>query len=1050
MIERLIAFSIRRRWIILALVLIAAGIGVYNFVRLPIDAIPDITNVQIQINTEASGYSPLEVEQRITYPIETAVAGIPMLDYSRSVSRYGLSQVTVIFKDGTDIYFARQLLAERIQALSADLPAGIVAEMGPISSGLGEIYLWTVKADSGARKEDGTEYTSSDLRSIQDWVVKPQLKNTPGLADVNTIGGYERQFHITPYPDRLMAYGLTFRDIALSLSRNNQTAAAGYIEHSGQQYLIRAPGQVENIEDIENVSLGSVRGVPVFIKDVAQVSLGKELRTGAATEDGHEVVLGTAFMLMGENSRTVSALVDARMKDVQKSLPSGVTVEAVYNRSTLVDATINTVRNNLIEGAILVIVILFLFLGNIRAAIITAMVIPLAMLFTVTGMVNSKVSGNLLSLGALDFGIIVDGAVIIVENCLRRLAEQQHTLGRLLTVQERFNTVRDASREVRQATMFGELIIMIVYLPILTLSGVEGKMFFPMAMTVIMALGGALILSVTFVPAALAAFMTGKVVEKSNKIMEWSRKLYEPALEYAMRNKPVVLTSAAVLLVLSGLLATRLGSEFLPSLDEGDVLIHALRIPGTSLTQAVEMQHAMERALKAVPEVAHVFSKIGTAEIATDPMPPSVADTYVMMKPRDQWADPDKPKEDVLKVMEQRIEALPGTKYEFLQPIQMRFQELIAGVRSDLGIKLYGDDMEVLQATAKEIAARVRQVRGAEDVEIEQATGLPLLTINLNRPEIARLGLSYADVQDVIEIAVGGKHIGQVFEGDRRSDIVVRLPEHLRTDIEGLKRLPIPLGRNDEASILGQSSRSYVTLGSVATLDLISGPNQISRESGKRLIIVTANVKGRDLGSFVKETREAIDADVTIPAGYWIGFGGQFEQLTEASKRLQVVVPIALFLVLALLFATLRSVKDTLLIFTGVPLAVTGGIIALWLRDMPLSITAGVGFIALSGMAVLNGLVMVSFIRKMREEGESIDEAIYHGAVTRLRPVLMTALVASLGFLPMAIATATGAEVQKPLATVVIGGIISSTLLTLFVLPLLYRLVHGKERAQNA
>ncbi|WDT77922.1 MAG: CusA/CzcA family heavy metal efflux RND transporter (plasmid) [Candidatus Manganitrophus sp.] len=1054
MLERILHFSIRQRWVVLMATLAFAALGVYSYQRLPIDAVPDITNVQVQINTEAPGFSPLEVEQRITFPIETLIAGLPGLQETRSLSRYGLSQVTVIFKDGTDIYFARQLVNERIQQAKANLPPGMEPTMGPISTGLGEIFFWTVEAEKGAKKPDGTPYTPTDLRTIQDWIIKPQIRNTPGVTEVNTTGGYEKQFHVTPYPEKLIAYGLSFQEVLEALEKNNAMVAAGYIEHSGEQYLIRAPGQVADLEEIRQIVIGSRGGTPVHIKDVADVLLGKELRTGAATENGEEVVLGTAFMLMGENSRTVSQAVADKMVEVNRTLPKGVIAKTVYNRTTLVDSTIETVKKNLEEGALLVIAILFLFLGNIKAALITALVIPLSMLFTITGMVQNKVSANLMSLGALDFGLIVDGAVIIVENCIRRLAEEQHRLGRLLTRAERFEVVFDASKEVRQATMFGELIIMIVYLPILTLTGVEGKMFVPMAFTVIAALLGAMILSVTFVPAAVALVLSGKISEKENFLMRWAKKAYIPLLNVSLRNKGLVVTSATVLVVLSLLISTRMGTTFIPSLDEGDFAIQALRIPATSLSQSIEMQSILEKKIKAFPEVETVFARIGTSEVATDPMPPSISDAYVIFKPKSQWPNPAEPKADLVRRIQKEIEKFPGNAYEISQPIQLRFNELISGVRSDVGIKVFGDDMNVMLKTGQQIAQVLQTIPGASEVKVEQVTGLPVLTIEMNRKEMARYGLNVSDVQGVVEIAMGGKEAGQIFEGDQRFDLIVRLPEEMRGQIEFLKRIPLSLPSTEPETGLvrragvregGEARANYLPLGAIADFKITQGPNQVSRENGKRRVVVTTNVRGRDIGSFVKEAEAAIQERVTIPAGYWTVWGGQFEQMISATKRLQIVVPVALLLVFLLLFVTFGNVKDSLLVFTGVPMALTGGIAGLWLRGIPLSISAGVGFIALSGVAVLNGLVMITFINKLRAEGQALDEAIFHGALTRLRPVLMTALVASLGFVPMALATGRGAEVQRPLATVVIGGILSSTALTLLVLPVLYRIFHAKE-----
>ena len=1033
MIERILQFSITQRWLVLLTTMGLAVFGVFNYQRLPIDAVPDITNVQVQINTEAPGYSPLEAEQRITYPVETAMAGMPRLLETRSISRYGLSQVTVIFEDGTDIYFARQLVNERVLEARDNLPPGIMPSLGPIATGLGEIFLWTVEAEAGARTPEGQPYTGMDLRTVQDWIVRPQLRNVPGVADVNSIGGYTKQFHVTPDPAKMAAHGLTFRDVMSALAANNANVGAGYIERRGEQYLVRTPGQVATMADIERIVVRQAGGVPIYISDVAQVALGQELRTGAATEDGEEVVVGTAFMLMGENSRVVSKRVADRMVEVNRTLPAGVVAKTVYDRSKLVDATIATVQDNLAVGALLVILILFVFLGNIRAALITACVIPLSMLFTITGMVEQGVSGNLLSLGALDFGIIVDGAVIIVENCVRRLSERQHELGRLLTRAERFEVVFDASRQVRRATIFGELIIMIVYLPILTLTGIEGKMFFPMAFTVLAALAGAMILTLTFVPAALAIFMTGRLSEKENVLVGGALRAYRPALRLVLANRVATVVAAGALMLVTGAMASRLGSEFLPSLDEGDLLVHALRIPGTSLTTAVEMQHAVERKLKTYPEVDYVFSKLGTAEIANDPMPPSVADTYVMLKPPSAWPDPSRSKASLVEQLEADLLHLPGNNYEFTQPIQMRFNELIAGVRSDVAVKIFGDDMATLEAVGADVEGVLASVPGAADVKVEQTTGLPRLTVQLDRPAMARLGLNVSDVQDVVEVAIGGRTVGQLYDGDRRFDIVVRLPEALRTNIDGLGRLAVPLPETSGA-------RQYVPLATVATFEIATGPNMVGRENGKRRVIVTANVRGRDIGSFVEEAGQRIQNEVTIPAGYWTAWGGQFEQLLSARARLQLVVPVALLLIFLLLFATFGNIKDALLVFTGVPLALTGGVFVLWLRDIPFSISAAVGFIALSGVAVLNGLVMLTFINRLRADGASVDEAVFNGALARLRPVLMTALVASLGFLPMALATGTGAEVQRPLATVVVGGILSSTLLTLLVLPVLYRL----------
>lgn len=1043
MFERIIRFAIEQRWLVLLAVFGMAAAGVFSYRILPIDAVPDISNIQVQINTAAPGYSPLESEQRITYPIETAMAGLPNLEQTRSLSRYGLSQVTVIFKDGTDIYFARQLVNQRIQEAKEKLPASIAPAMGPISTGLGEIYLWTVDAKDGAKKIDGTSYTPMDLREIQDWIIKPQLRNVAGVTEINSIGGYTKEFQVAPVPAKLSSYGMTLQDVVAALDRNNGNLGAGYIERRGEQYLIRAPGQVSSIEDIKNIILGNVDGVSIRIRDVGDVDIGRELRSGSATENGKEVVLGTVFMLIGQNSRTVSQAVDAKMKEINRSLPSGVQAVTVYDRTVLVNKAITTVKENLFEGAVLVIVILFLFLGNIRAALITATIIPLAMLFTFIGMVQFKVSANLMSLGALDFGIIIDGAVVIVENCVRRLAHSQAHQGRSLTQSERFHEVFAAAKEARRPLLFGQAIILIVYIPIFTLTGVEGKMFHPMAFTVVTALLGAMILSVTFIPAAVALFIGNKVAEKEGLLMHWAKQLYTPTLNWVMLNRPVVLAFALVMLVLSGLIATQLGREFVPSLSEGDFLVTSSRIPGTNLTQSTAMQQQIERTLIAkFPEVERAFSRTGSAEIASDPMPPNSTDGYVMLKPEDEWPKPTKSRSELIADIQTTLETLPGNKYEISQPIQSRFNEMISGVRSDVAVKVFGDDMDVLNVTAATIASTLGKMPGAADVKVEQTTGLPMLTINTDREKTSRYGLNVGDVQDAVAIAIGGREAGTLFQGDRRFSIVVRLPENLRSDIEAIKRLPIPLPRGKGKE--GQTT--YVPLAEVASLDLAPGPNQISREDGKRRIVVSANVRGRDIGSFVTEAEQRIQQAVKIPAGYWTTWGGQFEQLQSATRRLQVVIPVALFMVFILLFMMFGSVKDGLLVFTGIPFALTGGFVALWLRDIPISISAAVGFIALSGVAVLNGLVMISFIRSLREEGRSLDAAISEGALTRLRPVLMTALVASLGFIPMAIATGTGAEVQRPLATVVIGGILSSTLLTLLVLPLLYQFAHRKDK----
>ena len=1029
MLETLLHFSIHRRGLMLVLVLALAGLGVWSFQHLPIDAVPDITNVQVQINTEAPGYTPLEAEQRVTFAVETAMAGLPKLAYTRSVSRYGLSQVTVVFEDGTDIYFARQLVSERLQAVKSQLPAGLEPQLGPIATGLGEIFMWTVDAAPGAKNADGSPVTPTDLRQAQDWIIRPQLLRVPGVVEVNSIGGYGKQFQIRPDPGRLLAYGLSFADVVRAVGANNANLGAGYIERNGQQQLLRVPGQAATLQDLARIVVAQRSGAPVRVSDVAQLGIGSELRTGAATQNGQEAVLGTVFMLVGENSRTVSKAVAEKLDEAKRSLPLGITVNVVYDRTTLVDKTLATVEKNLLEGALLVVVVLFLLLGNIRAALLTAAVIPLAMLMTFTGMVQSRTSANLMSLGALDFGLIVDGAVIIVENCLRRLGLA--TAGsRTLSERERLDVVFEATNEVIRPSLFGVGIITAVYLPIFALTGVEGKMFHPMAITVVTALTAALLLSLTFVPAAVALLFRGPVAEHDNTLMRWARRGYAPLLALAMRARFALLTLTLALVVACGWLATRMGSEFIPSLDEGDIALHALRIPGTSLTQAVQMQEQLEATLKTAPEVERAFAKIGTAQIATDPMPPNVADTFIVLKDRKHWPDPGKPKTEVVKDLERLAAGVPGNNYEFTQPIQMRFNELISGVRSDVAVKVYGDDLGTLDAVAARIEAVLGGVPGAADVKTEQTTGLPILTVTPRREVLARYGLNVADLQDLVAAAYGGEAAGLIYEGDRRSDIVVRLPEALRSNPDAMARLPVML-----------PGGGYVPLGELAQVELGLGPNAINREQGKRRVVVTANVRGRDLGSFIAEVQQRMSTQVEIPPGYWLDYGGTFEQLQSAAQRLAIVVPVTLALILGLLWLAFGSVRDALVIFSGVPLALTGGVLALWLRGIPLSISAAVGFIALSGVAVLNGLVMVSFIKSLRHEGRALDAAITEGALTRLRPVLMTALVASLGFVPMAFNTGIGSEVQRPLATVVIGGIISCTLLTLLVLPVLYRMV---------
>lgn len=1038
MINSLLKTALARPVLIMLLTLLLAAAGLWQASRLPVDAVPDITNVQVQINTAAEGFSPQETEQRVTYAIETAMAGLPQLEYTRSLSRYGLSQVTVVFTEGTDIYWARQQVAERLQNVRNELPADIDPEMGPIVSGLGEIFSYTVKAVPDAKKADGSAYNPEDLRTIQDWVIRPQLLKVPGVTEINTIGGYVREYQVSPDLVKLLAFKLTLDDLAQALEQNNSNVGAGYIERNGEQWLIRSPGQLKSLEDIRALVIAKRDDGPVRVKDVADVAIGKQLRTGAATQDGNEVVLGTVMMLVGQNSRTVSQQVASRLDEINLRLPAGVLAEANYNRTTLVDKTIRTVETNLLEGAVLVVVILFLFLGNVRAALLTALVIPLSMLFAISGMAANKMSGNLMSLGAIDFGLIVDGSVIVVENCLRQLGLAQHQQGRLLSLKERSAVVLHATKEVMTPAMFGVFIIMLVYLPIFALSGVEGKMFQPMAFTVIAALLGALVLAITFIPASIALFVSGKISEKENALMLALRRAYKPLLELSIKT-PLLVSGVAILLLTSALWsASKMGSEFLPQLDEGDIAMHALRIPGTSLSQSVQMQMQLEADIATLPEVARVFSKIGTPEVATDPMPPNVADTFIIMKNQQDWPNPAKSKAEFEDELRALVEQIPGNKYEFTQPIEMRFNELIAGVRTDVAVRVYGDDLDVLAEVGEQVAAVLAAVPGAEDARMEQSAGLPLLSIEPQRDHLALVGMDVAQMQQLIQTAIGGRQVGLMYEGDKRFKLVLRLPEELRQDPAALARIPVTLPVDDSPEL------RYVPLGEIATIAEITGPNQINRESGKRNVVVTANVTDRDLGSFIAEVQQRMQ-DLPLPDGYWLDYGGTFKQLQSATERLSIVVPLTLLLIIGLLYGALNSVRDTLVVFSGVPLALTGGVFALLLRDMPLSISAAVGFIALSGIAVLNGIVLVSFIRQLRDQGLELLAALEQGAMSRLRPVLMTALVASLGFVPMAFNTGTGAEIQRPLATVVIGGIISSTLLTLLVLPALYRLVNFRK-----
>ncbi len=1035
--DRLIQFAIQNAIWVLLFMVAWIGIGIYSYKNLAIDAVPDITNVQVQINSQANGFTATEVEQRITYPIENAMAGLPSMEQTRSISRYGLSQVTIIFKDGTDIYWARQLINQRLQEAKSALPASVDPQMSPISTGLGEIYQWVIKAEPQAKKPDGSSYTAMDLREIQDWIVRPQLQRVPGVAEINSIGGYNKTYIVSPDLNRLQQLNLSLTTLQQALTDNNENRGAGFIEDNGQQLTVRVPGMLSSIQDIENVTLETKSGLPIRVSDVAKISIGHDLRTGGATYNGEETVLGIAMMMMGENSKTVAQALDAKVAQIQTSLPAGVVLETVYNRSTLVDRAIQTVAKNLIEGAILVIVVLFIFLGNFRAALITACVIPLSMLFTLTGMAQQHISANLMSLGALDFGIIVDGAVVIVENCIRRLADAQQLQGRLLTRQERFKEVFLAAKQARRPLLFGQFIIIVVYLPIFALSGVEAKMFHPMAIAVVLALLGAMILSITFVPAAVALWVTGEVKETESRWMLALKRAYAALLDWAYAWRCVVLTGVVGILLITAAISTRVGSEFAPQLSEGDFALQLMRAPSTGIEESLKIQAQVEQQLlKQFPEIKAIFARTGTAEVATDVMPPNISDAVILLKPRKEWPDSTETIDELRARMLDAVAQLPGNNSEFSQPIELRFNELISGVRSDIGVKVFGDDLEVLNREAEKIAQQLKTISGASEVKVEQTDGLPLLNVKIDHALAAQYGLSIKAIQDLVATSIGGASVGQILQGDRRFDFVIRLDDQLRTP-QQLAMLPLQLPNG-----------GLIQLQDVAKVETILGFSQVSRENGKRRVIVTANVRDRDLGSFVAEMQQSL-AQQKLPSGYWLGYGGQFENLASAAARMQIVIPLALLMIFILLMAVFHDLRESLLVFSGVPFALSGGIVALWLRDIPLSMSAGVGFIALSGVAVLNGLVMLTFIKELRSTLD-LHSATWRGAILRLRPVLMTACVASFGFIPMALATGTGAEVQRPLATVVIGGILSSTLLTLLILPVVYRWMNERREQKHA
>ena len=1053
LIGMILDVAVRFRWAIIVLTIFAAIYGAFNLLRLPIDAVPDITNTQVQINTSAAALSPSQVETQVTFPIETGLAGIEGLEMTRSISRNGFSQVTAIFEEGTDIYFARQQVNERLAPIGASLPEGAEPTMGPISTGLGEVLMYTIEyehpggkgATTGGQtgwQRDGSFITergdrlesevakAAYLRTVQDWVVAPLMRSIDGVAGVDSIGGFEKQFLVQPDPARLTGYGLSFDSLINALEAANLAAGANFVDRADEALLVRVDARLGGIADIEEAVVATREGVPIRIGDVANVEIGGDLRTGAASLNGDEAVVGTVLMRSGENSRTVSAQAADRLEEVRASLPDGVVAEIVYNRSSLVDATIATVEKNLVEGALLVIAVLFLLLGNIRAAIIAALVIPISMLMAAIGMNRLGVSGNLMSLGALDFGLIVDGAVIIVENSVARLATRQHREGRLLSLGERLTETRLAAQEMIKPTVYGQAIILLVYAPLLTFTGVEGKTFSPMAITVMLALASAFVLSLTFVPAMIAVLLNKKLTEKEVKPIRMAKGRYGPAIRKTIARPWPVIGAGAGLFAVAAIMFGFLGSEFTPQLDERDIAVQSLRIPSTSLERSLAMQRRVEDRLEEFPQVELVFSRTGTAEVASDPMPPNASDAYVILKPREEWPDPDLPKDELVGEMESALGGLVGNLYEFSQPIELRFNELIAGVRGDVAVKLYGDDLTALTEAAGDVAGVLRGVEGAADVKVQQVTGFPTLDIAFDRPTIARYGLTVEDVAQSVAIALGGRPAGLVFEGDRRFDVVVRLADATRDDFDQLGALPIVL-----------ENGVTVPLRTLADFEVVDGLAEVRREQGRRLVIVSANVRERDLGSFVEEAQEGVSAQVDLPPASFIEWGGQYQNLQEAQARLAIVVPICFAVVLLLLYMALGGWVPALAVFSAIPMALAGGVFALVLRGMPFSVSAAVGFIALSGVAVLNGLVMMTAIRQRLESGMPLDDAIADGALARLRPVLMTALVASLGFVPMALATGTGAEVQRPLATVVIGGLITATALTLFVLPAIARLV---------
>jgi cobalt-zinc-cadmium resistance protein CzcA len=1025
MVNKIILFAVRQRmFVMLGVVALIIG-GIIALNQLPIDAVPDITTNQVQIFTVAPALAPQEIERLVSYPIEIAMQNLPDIEEVRSVSKFGLSAVTVIFKENVDTYFGRQLVFERLQEAKGDLPPGLAEpELGPVTTGLGEIYQYEVTGDG---------YSPMELRSIQDWIIKRQLAGTPGLAEVNTFGGELKQYQVQIDPQKLLKYNISVRDVIEAVSNNNANAPGGYIEHRQEQFIVVGEGLVKSMSDIENIIVKSNDGIPIFIKDLAGVNEGAAIRQGAVTVNGKsEIVCGITMMLKGENARLVTERVKERVSEIQKTLPEGVKIIPFYERTELVERTIQTVIRNLSEGGLFVIIILLLLLMNLRGGFIVASVIPLSMLFAIIMMKLNGISGNLMSLGAIDFGIIVDCAVVLMENAIRKLHERQHTTGVREGVQQ---TLVGSFLEVGRPLAFGVLIIIIVYLPILTLQGTEGKMFKPMAYTVVFALLGALFLTLTYVPVASTfLFRKGRVSEKESPIIKFLKPVYHKTLLYSIKHKLFVVTGATVIFILSIILFTRLGGEFIPTLDEGDLLIELRRLPSISLTEAIHTSQMLEAELKSIPEVISVVSKTGRPEIATDPMSIYQSDVYIKMKPRDEWKTA-KTKEAMIEKMTEVMARIPGIGGGFSQPIEMRFNELIAGIRSDVGVKIYGEDLDSLARIAKDVAELMGGIKGSADVRVQQTEGLPQLRIVIDRNKIARYGINVSDVNILIETALAGTNVGKIYEGEKQFDLVTKLNQQASKDIESIKNLLVPTIGNT----------SLVRLVDIADFMMLEGPAEISHSSGRRMIVAESNVRERDLQGYVEELQTKIDERISLPVGYQIKYGGEFENLERASERLTIVVPIALFLIFVMLFVSVNSISQALIIFTGIPFAVVGGVVALWMRDIPFSISAGVGFIALFGVAVLNGVVMLTYYNTLIKEGMSLHNAVIKGSEIRFRPVITTALVASLGFIPMAISTSAGAEVQRPLATVVIGGLITSTLLTLIVLPTIYIWVEKRK-----